>query len=51
MVEEFHGERLSIDTRPRQKISIDGEVLAKTPAIVAVAHKAIEVVVPADSEF
>ena len=51
VVEEFHGERLSIDTRPRQKISIDGEVLAKTPAIVAVAHKAIEVVVPADSEF
>ena len=51
VVEEFHGERLSIDTRPRQKISIDGEVLAKTPAIVAVAHKAIEVVVPADAEW
>lgn len=51
VVEEFHGERLSIDTRPRQKISIDGEVLAKTPAIVAVAHKAIEVVVPADRAF
>lgn len=51
VVEEFHGERLSIDTRPQQKISIDGEVLAKTPAIVAVAHKAIEVVVPADAEW
>jgi YegS/Rv2252/BmrU family lipid kinase len=46
-VEEFHGERLLIDTKPRQKISIDGEVLAKTPATVEVAHKAIEVVVPA----
>ncbi len=51
VVEEFHGERLHIDTRPRQKISIDGEVLAKTPATVEVAHKAIEVVVPADGEF
>jgi YegS/Rv2252/BmrU family lipid kinase len=43
---EFHAERLRIDTKPRQKISIDGEVTAKTPAIVEVAHKAIEVVVP-----
>ena len=50
-VEEFHGERLRIDTKPRQKISIDGEVLASTPAIVEVAHKAIEVVVPADAEY
>ena len=48
VVEEFHGERLQIDTKPRQKISIDGEVLARTPATVEVAHKAIEVVVPAD---
>jgi len=47
VVEEFHGERLQIDTKPRQKISIDGEVLARTPATVEVAHKAIEVVVPA----
>jgi YegS/Rv2252/BmrU family lipid kinase len=46
-VEEFHGERLRIDTKPRQRISIDGEVVAKTPAVVEVAHKAIEVVVPA----
>ncbi|HEV2748216.1 MAG TPA: diacylglycerol kinase family protein [Allosphingosinicella sp.] len=45
--EEFHGERLRIDTKPRQLISIDGEVLARTPAIVEVAHKAIQVVVPA----
>jgi YegS/Rv2252/BmrU family lipid kinase len=45
--EEFRGRQLRIDTKPRQKISIDGEVLAKTPAVVQVAHKAIEVVVPA----
>ena len=30
------------------RISIDGEILARTPATVAVASKAIEVVVPAE---
>ncbi len=47
VTEEFHARRLRLDTRPRQRISIDGEVLAKTPAIVEVAERAIEVVVPA----
>ena len=45
--EEFRGRRLVLDTRPRQLISIDGEILARTPAIVEVAERAIEVVVPA----
>jgi YegS/Rv2252/BmrU family lipid kinase len=44
---EFHGARLTIETRPRQRISIDGEVLARTPVTVQVAERAIEVVVPA----
>ncbi len=47
--EEFHGKRLLVDTKPRLKISIDGEVLTKTPAVVEVAQRAIEVVVPADA--
>lgn len=47
MTEEFRGPRLVIDTKPRLKISIDGEVLAKTPVIASVAGRAIEVVVPA----
>jgi YegS/Rv2252/BmrU family lipid kinase len=47
VTEEFHSTRLRIDTRPRQRISIDGEVLAKTPAVIEVAERAIEVVVPA----
>jgi YegS/Rv2252/BmrU family lipid kinase len=47
MVEEFHGESLRIEARPRQRISIDGEVLAKTPVTASVAERAIEVVVPA----
>lgn len=45
--EEFRGQSLRIDSKPRHRISIDGEVLAKTPATVEIAHKAIDVVVPA----
>jgi YegS/Rv2252/BmrU family lipid kinase len=44
---EFHGAELTIETRPRQSISIDGEVLARTPIVARVARRAIEVVVPA----
>jgi YegS/Rv2252/BmrU family lipid kinase len=46
---EFHGAELTIETRPRQRISIDGEVLAKTPVVARVAQCAIEVVVPSPS--
>jgi YegS/Rv2252/BmrU family lipid kinase len=46
---EFHAAELTIETRPRQRISIDGEVLAKTPVVARVAECAIEVVVPAPS--
>jgi YegS/Rv2252/BmrU family lipid kinase len=45
--EEFRGQRLQLDTRPRHRISIDGEILARTPVTVEVAQRAIEVVVPA----
>lgn len=44
---EFHASKLTIETRPRQRISIDGEVLARTPVVAQVAECAIEVVVPA----
>lgn len=44
--EEFHGASFRIDTVPRQRISIDGEVLAKTPVTVKIAAGAIEVAVP-----
>lgn len=51
VTEEFHARRLRLDTRPRQRISIDGEVVARTPALVEVAERAIEIVVPADTEI
>ncbi|PZU13655.1 MAG: diacylglycerol kinase [Sphingobium sp.] len=47
--EEFHGTCFRIDTKPRQRISIDGEVLAKTPATVKIAAGAVEVAVPQDA--
>lgn len=46
--EEFHGTSFRIDTHPRQRISIDGEVLARTPVTVKIAAGAVEVAVPAD---
>jgi YegS/Rv2252/BmrU family lipid kinase len=46
--QEFHGTAFRIATKPRQRISIDGEVLAKTPVTVKVAAGAVEVAVAAD---
>ena len=43
----FHGRKFQIRTKPRLPISIDGEVLVKTPVSVEVATGAIEVAVPA----
>jgi diacylglycerol kinase family enzyme len=45
-VEEIRGRRIAIETRPPLRISVDGELLGRTPATVEVAEKAIEVVVP-----
>jgi YegS/Rv2252/BmrU family lipid kinase len=48
-VTEFRGRKLRLETRPRQKISVDGEVSAKTPVTVTVAKGAIEVAAPRES--
>jgi YegS/Rv2252/BmrU family lipid kinase len=47
-VTEWRGQRMILDSRPRQKISIDGEIAAKTPVVVEVARGAIEVAAPRD---
>ena len=44
---DFHGKSLRIDTEPRLPISIDGEVLARTPVTAKVAPGIIEVMAPA----
>jgi len=43
---EWRGKRMTLDARPRQKISIDGEIAARTPVVIEVARGAIEVAAP-----
>jgi YegS/Rv2252/BmrU family lipid kinase len=45
-VTEWRGKKMMLDARPLQKISIDGEIAAKTPVVVQVARGAIEVAAP-----
>jgi YegS/Rv2252/BmrU family lipid kinase len=45
-VREFRGKRMKIDTRPRQRVSIDGELGPETPIEVNVAPAAVKAVVP-----
>ena len=45
-VRRFEGRSLRVSTVPPLPISIDGEVLARTPVTARVAERAIEVVVP-----
>ena len=44
--EEFRGKSFRIETLPRQRISIEGEVVATTPVTARVAAGAIDVAVP-----
>lgn len=48
---EYHGRRMKLDTRPRQNISIDGEIAARTPVTVSIARGAIEVAAPREGQF
>lgn len=46
----FSAKWLTIHTKPRQPINIDGHALGKTPARFCVAQKALRVLVPTDFE-
>ena len=48
-VREFHGKHMKIDTRPRLRVSIDGELGPEMPIEVSVAPSAVRVVVPRES--
>lgn len=50
-IREFRGRHMTLDTRPRLKISIDGEIAAKTPVAVGVARHVIEVAAPYEGQF
>ena len=43
---EFRGREFRISTRPRQWVSIDGELSKKTPIVVRIARGAVEVASP-----
>ncbi len=43
---EWRGKRMTLEARPSQKISIDGEIAARTPVVVECARGAIEVAAP-----
>ena len=45
-VREFHGRSIRLATEPRLPISIDGEVLARTPVTARIAAGVIEVMAP-----
>ena len=45
-VTEWWGRKLYLEARPAQKISIDGEIAARTPVTVEVANACIEVAAP-----
>lgn len=49
-VTEYKGRELEIVTRPRLKISIDGEIAAKTPVKVGVARGAVLVAAPREEQ-
>ncbi|MEO7563639.1 MAG: diacylglycerol kinase family protein, partial [Sphingomicrobium sp.] len=46
--EEWSGCTMTLQTRPRQKISVDGEIQCRTPVEIAIARRAIEVAAPRD---
>lgn len=48
---EFSGTEMQLKTRPRLKISIDGEVAAKTPVTVSIARHVIEIAAPREGQF
>ncbi len=48
-VREFRGKRIKVDTRPRMRVSIDGELGPETPVEASVAPGAILVAAPRDS--
>lgn len=48
---EFRGIRMTLDTRPRQNISIDGEVAARSPVTVSIAGDVLEVAAPRPGQF
>jgi YegS/Rv2252/BmrU family lipid kinase len=48
---EWRGQKLRLESRPRQKISIDGEIAARTPVTVEIADAVIEIAAPRERQL
>ena len=47
--EVIHGRDIRIETRPRQDVALDGDVVTRTPITVSVAPRALKVMAPGNS--
>lgn len=43
---ELTGQRIALATRPVQRVALDGEPLARTPIVLTVERRAVQIVVP-----
>jgi diacylglycerol kinase family enzyme len=50
VLESLRADAFTIDTDPRQYVSIDGEAVTQTPIRVGVAREALRIMAPQDRE-
>ena len=51
IVRDYHGEKLEISTRPRMRVSIDGELGPETPFTASIAPAAVRIAAPRKGQF
>jgi len=51
IVRDYHGEKLIISTRPRMRVSIDGELGPETPFTASIAPSAVTIAAPRTGQF
>jgi diacylglycerol kinase (ATP) len=49
-VHHFRTSRVRLETDPELAVNIDGEVVARTPQDFSVAHNALHILVPQESD-
>jgi YegS/Rv2252/BmrU family lipid kinase len=51
IVRDYHGDKLEISTRPRMRVSIDGELGPETPFTASIAPAAVTIAAPREGQF
>ena len=51
ILRDYHGEKLEISTRPRMRVSIDGELGPETPFTASIAPAAVRIAAPRKGQF